>query len=179
MRWLAGLALVGAIIAVVAGISSDLSFLPLVGVAVFGAIAGAAIGGEVVGLVRELLEGLARSPWMGRGSSPVPSPRSAGSVDDPLRLIAMGSPPPLPRGHWGRWAGGIAPPGTTPAVVPPAMDSAAVWKPDIWSVAPRPSPLARQRDCDGIATRHIWPFPTQGHIVDVDWRGLDCASACC
>jgi hypothetical protein len=75
MRWLAGLALVGAIIAVVAGISSDLSFLPLVGVALFGAIAGAAIGGEVVGLVRELLEGLAEA--LGWDEDPPRSPRLA------------------------------------------------------------------------------------------------------
>jgi hypothetical protein len=61
MWWLAGLALVGAIIAVVAGISSDLSFLPLVGVAVLGAVLAAVVGSEVVGLVRELLEGLAEA----------------------------------------------------------------------------------------------------------------------
>jgi hypothetical protein len=75
MRWLAGLALVGAIIAVVAGISSDLSFLPLVGLAVFGAIAGAGVGGEVVGLVREILEGLAEA--LGWDEDPPQSPRLA------------------------------------------------------------------------------------------------------
>jgi hypothetical protein len=38
------------------------------------------------------------------------------------------------------------------------------------SVALRHSPLARQVDCDGIATRHHWPCATQGHMVDVDPR---------
>jgi hypothetical protein len=47
----------------------------------------------------------------------------------------------------------------------------AVRKPDTWSAAPRLSRLTRQRDCDGIVTRHHWPFPTQGHIVDVDRKG--------
>jgi uncharacterized membrane protein len=75
MWWLAGLALVGAIIAVVAGISSDLSFLPLVGVAVLGAVLGAVVSSEVVGLVREFLEELAEAlEW---DEDPPRSPRLA------------------------------------------------------------------------------------------------------
>jgi hypothetical protein len=54
---------------------------------------------------------------------------------------------------------------------PTGDGSSALRKPDIWSVAATSSPPARQRDCDGIATRHLWLFPTQGHIVDVDWKG--------
>jgi hypothetical protein len=37
----------------------------------------------------------------------------------------------------------------------------------------------RQRDCDEIATRHHWPFPTQGHMVDVDRKEAECARGCC
>jgi hypothetical protein len=41
----------------------------------------------------------------------------------------------------------------------------------MWSVAPRPSPLARQRDSHGIATRHLWPFPHTRSYRGCRWEG--------